>query len=207
MPEAVQDWADDPTILPHHLLWRRVPGWHFVYDENRNRIRPSSAAFANDADGSPMSVQLAQVLVQLHLGEDEVLQGHRGFAISRLTAEVVRGQGQVIARDPQPLEPAHALVVGSKPERVCKNLMKFSEWHTEPAALVLTGGVLLFEDRDGWPCLRGSNGRRQRLSPGPPPDPGWPAILAQWLLVAENRGLPFHEAVVKAARMWGGDAE
>ena len=42
----------DPTIARDHRLWRRIPGWHFVWDANRNAVRPSSAAFDNDPDGN-----------------------------------------------------------------------------------------------------------------------------------------------------------
>jgi hypothetical protein len=55
---AVDDYSDDPSIPDDAELWRRIPPWHFVDDENLRQIRPSSAAFEDDPDGSPMSVIL-----------------------------------------------------------------------------------------------------------------------------------------------------
>ena len=51
---------DDPTIPDLAELWRRIPPWHLVKDDNLGRVRPSSAAFDNHPNGSPMSVLLAQ---------------------------------------------------------------------------------------------------------------------------------------------------
>jgi hypothetical protein len=55
----IDSYIDDPTISDETELWRRIPPWHFFHDENLGRIRPSSAAFENHPDGSPMSVLLA----------------------------------------------------------------------------------------------------------------------------------------------------
>jgi len=52
-------YSDDPTIPDDAERWRRIPPWHFFHDENLRQIRPSSAAFEDHPNGSPMSVLLA----------------------------------------------------------------------------------------------------------------------------------------------------
>lgn len=42
------DYRDDPTISDDADLWRRIPPWHIVSDENIGVMRPSSAAFEDD---------------------------------------------------------------------------------------------------------------------------------------------------------------
>jgi hypothetical protein len=44
---------DDASIRDEADLWRRIPPWHCIYDENLGRWRPSSSAFAADPDGHP----------------------------------------------------------------------------------------------------------------------------------------------------------
>jgi hypothetical protein len=34
-------------------LWRRIPPFHFFFDENLGRNRPSTAAFEDHPDGTP----------------------------------------------------------------------------------------------------------------------------------------------------------
>jgi hypothetical protein len=195
-------WTDDPTVLADHFLWRRIPGWHFVWDGNRNTIRPSSAAFDNDPDGSPMSVQLAEVLLEYGLDERHVLSGHRGFAIARLRAESARTCDQGIARDPKPDEPAHALVFGEKPDRIRKRLGRASEWQSEPAALYLGDGFLLFEDPTGRPCVRRPNGQQEAVVPGPPPVPEWLRAAQTWLAEPGSAGSALNPAGAAAVESW-----
>lgn len=57
-----QSYADDPTIADDAALWRRIhPTWA-VADENRGRLRVSSAAFEDSPDGSPTSILIADVV-------------------------------------------------------------------------------------------------------------------------------------------------
>jgi hypothetical protein len=55
-------YTDDTSIPDEAALWRRVPPWHLIFDENLGRIRPSKAAFDNDEDDAPMSVVLADIV-------------------------------------------------------------------------------------------------------------------------------------------------
>src|SRR5438132_9271727 len=115
---------DDALIGDGTLLWRRVPPWHFIYDQNLQRLRPSSAAFANDPQGGPMSVVLADAVLNAGRTADSVLAEHEGYGLVAVSAGLVRECSQGVVRDPLPQEPAHALVFGPKPKSVQKRLAK-----------------------------------------------------------------------------------
>jgi hypothetical protein len=122
------DPPDDLTIPDDAVLWRRIPSWHWVQDENLGRMRPSTAAFEDDDDGSPMSVALASECA----GPEVVLAGHEGFALAAFTAGFARQRGQRIARDPRPGEPWHAVVIGKKTHSVRKQLARDCQWVVAP---------------------------------------------------------------------------
>src|SRR4051794_720990 len=110
MPEA--EYADDPTILDAHVLWRRVrPGW-WHYDEQLGRYRPNSDSFQDSNDGTPMSVFLAEVSLMLGKGPESCLLSHAGYGLVSITAQDARDAGLGISRAPRPGEEAHAYVFG-----------------------------------------------------------------------------------------------
>jgi hypothetical protein len=126
-------YSDDLTVPNEAQLLRRIPRVHFIKDEISGRVRPSSAAFDNDPDGSPMSVVLADVLPQIGHSPADVLTGHEGYALASIAAGLARECGQGVARDPLPEEPAHALVFGEKPRRIRRNLAKGACWVIPPS--------------------------------------------------------------------------
>jgi len=130
MPNA--GYVDDPTVPNDSELWRRIPPKLIVLDENMGRRRPSSAAFKNSRDGSPMSVFLADVLRELNRGPETVLAGHDDFALAAITAGLARECNQSVARDPLQGEPAHAVVIGKKTEAVRTKLALGSHWIVLP---------------------------------------------------------------------------
>lgn len=121
---------NDASIHDESVLWRRIPPWHIIYDENLGRWRPSSSAFADDPDGQSMSVVLAEA-VGGRSGA-EILTGHEGFALAAVSVGVVRACGLGVVRDPLESEPAHALVVGPKPKAVQRRLAKAAAWVVPP---------------------------------------------------------------------------
>jgi hypothetical protein len=127
---------DNASIHDEAALWRRVPPWPFIYDENLARWRPSSAAFADDPDGHPMSVVLAEVVAAAGRVPAQILLGHDGFALAAITAGLARGSGQGVVRDPPWDEPAHALVIGPKTKAVQRRLAKAAVWVVPPPAKV-----------------------------------------------------------------------
>lgn len=131
---ADNELVDDMSIPDEASLWCRVPPRHFVHDDNLGRVRPSKAAFDDHPNGSPMSVVLADVVIESGRRPTDILAGHDGFALAAITAGLVRSKQQGIARNPLPAEPAHALVFGRKTGSVKKALAKGSQWVIEPPA-------------------------------------------------------------------------
>lgn len=128
-------YSDDLTILDEAELWRRIPPWHFVKDENLGQVRPSKAAFDNHPNGSPMSIVLADVVTEAGRGPDAILAGHKEFALAAITAGLARECQQGVAREPLPDEPAHAVVFGKKTDGVKKKLAKRARWVVPPPDL------------------------------------------------------------------------
>jgi len=124
--------ANDASIRDDADLWRRIPPWHFIYDENLERWRPSSSAFADDPDGHPMSIVLAEVATAVGRGPVQILTGHEQFTLASITAGLARECGQGVVRDPLPDEPAHGLVIGPKPKSVQRRLAKAAAWVIAP---------------------------------------------------------------------------
>lgn len=125
-------YTDDSTIPNHAALWRRIPPGWFVYDENLDGWRPSSAAFQDHPNGTPMSVSLADIVVKTDRGPRDVLKGHIGFTLASITAGLARENGQGVAREPLPEEPAHGVVFGRKTKHIRKRLARGSEWVIRP---------------------------------------------------------------------------
>ncbi len=126
-------YRDDPSIKDDEGLWRNIPPWHLVRDDTSGTIRISSAAFDDDKDGSPMSVSLAEVVLQHGRNPEDLIRSLPDFALAAITAEVARGCNQGVIRDPTPQNPAHALVFGDKKrKRVRRRLAKAAEWVIPP---------------------------------------------------------------------------
>ncbi|MEW8691415.1 MAG: hypothetical protein AB2535_10025 [Candidatus Thiodiazotropha endolucinida] len=128
-------YTDDETIDNETLLLRRVPSTPkltIIWDSNLNTWRPSSAAFDNHPNGSPMSIVLSDTLDETERPYESVLQGHEGFSLAAFKARIARENNQGIAREPTTEEPAHGVVFGDKTKSVRKKLAKASNWIVEP---------------------------------------------------------------------------
>ncbi|MBM4092888.1 MAG: hypothetical protein FJ276_26295 [Planctomycetes bacterium] len=132
MSQADSPYVDDLTISDASPLWRRIPPWHFVFDQNLGRVRPSTAAFEDHPDGTPMSVVLGDEVLGAAREPQSVLTGHEGFGLVTFPAKVARANGQAIVRKPLDAEPAHAEVFGKKTTAVKKAFVKASEWIVRP---------------------------------------------------------------------------
>ncbi|HEX8843078.1 MAG TPA: hypothetical protein VF791_00330 [Pyrinomonadaceae bacterium] len=128
MPDE-KDYIDDTNIPSDSVLWRRIPPWHYRYDENVGDKRPSTASFEDDMDGAPMSAYLAE-----ECREPEVaLEGHEGFGLVAFTAGFARELGLKIVRQTVPGPPGHVVIVGKKTDSIRKKLKKKSEWVRRPS--------------------------------------------------------------------------
>ena len=125
-------YQDDPTIGNEVRLFRRIhPQW-IVRDENLKCFRPSSQAFNDSQDGSPMSVNREDILQQENKPPAELLAGLYEWGLAALRTGTMRENGQGIAADPTPDEPSHALVFGPKPTKARKRIAKTAEWVIQP---------------------------------------------------------------------------
>ena len=126
-------YADDPTIADDSSLWRRVPPRHFVLDENLGRMRPSSAAFEDHPNGTPMSVVLGEEVLNANRSPESVLSGgHEDYGLVSFTAGLARQKNQGIVRKPLREEPAHAEVFGKKTKSVKNAFAKNCQWVIPP---------------------------------------------------------------------------
>lgn len=115
------EFSDDPTIADEAVLWRRVHYENYVDDQNLGRRRPTSHAFGDSRDGSPMSVFLAAAFEDSQVA----LAGHDRWGLVSITAGLARECGQRIVPDRAPNAPSsHVYVVGPKPNRVRQRLAK-----------------------------------------------------------------------------------
>ena len=100
--------SDDVTILNDSELWRRIPIWQWVPDDQApSGHRPSSDAF-NDPE---LSVVLA---VECTGGLATLLKGHDRFGVVTFTVGEIRAFGWGIVRKPDPDLPGHCHVTGKK---------------------------------------------------------------------------------------------
>jgi hypothetical protein len=127
-----QDFDDDPTISDSYELWRRVHPMQVVQEEDSGAVRPTSQAFSDPSDGTPMSVYLAEGGTCGGRTPDEVIARFPGYGLVALSVQVVRQLGLRIRRRPLPDEPMHAEVYGQKTTRVRKALAKVSTWLIRP---------------------------------------------------------------------------
>lgn len=123
-----QQFTDDPSIGNADDLWRRIRQDQTIFDNNIKMYRPSSGAFNDNRDGSPMSVDLAKIAKFPSV----TLKGHEDYNLASITAGLARDCGQIVAHDPQPDNPAHSVVAGAKTYSVRSRLAKAANWVLPP---------------------------------------------------------------------------
>lgn len=127
-----QEFQDDNSIQNEDDLWRRVMPAQIVHDHNLGTSRPSSAAFEDSPDGSPMSAIWEKLHRQQNLTEADALAGHTGFGLVSFKVSLARELNQGIQRDPVEDAPAHVLVFGPKTKSVRRKLAAGAQWVIEP---------------------------------------------------------------------------
>jgi hypothetical protein len=125
-------YCDDSSIADDTSLWRRIPPGWWVPDENLGRLRPTSAAFDDHRNGTPMSVLIEDVVLSTGRGPDDILAPFKGYAMASIRAGVARECSLGVMREPLPEEPAHAVVFGKKSKGVRAKLATNCEWVVEP---------------------------------------------------------------------------
>lgn len=131
--------SDDKTIDDETLLYRRImnqpnpPVSQIIWDANEKCWRPSSAAFTDHPNGSPMSIALGDTLEEQGLTPDSVLKGHENFSLVSFPARIPRSRGLKVMRKPLEGDPAHGEVAGKKTKSIKKFLANNSTWYKEPS--------------------------------------------------------------------------
>jgi hypothetical protein len=126
------DYVDDESIEQATELWRRVTRDQIIHDQNLGVWRPTSAAFSDSSDGTPMSVDIASIIRSRGGDERTAIAQYPGLFLVSLTAEQVRAKQLGVCRSPQPDNPAHAYVFGDKTKSIRKYLAKSARWVVAP---------------------------------------------------------------------------
>lgn len=131
---------DDLSIMDDWRLLKRIPNDWVLWDENRNVWTISSMAFqGHRTNRRAFSVHLEPVLFENGLTHDFAVQDRNKFGLAALTAQQARSCQQVIQRDPQPDDPAHANVLGEKKDSIKKKLRDYAAWVIPPPKIAASG--------------------------------------------------------------------
>jgi len=118
MPEQV--FVDDPAILDDDDLWRRVHRVHIVADaKTEGGFRLSSGAFTD----LQLSVDVAKDTTA-----EKCLERYPEHSLVAFRAGLARSLNQIVTYAPEPQNPAHALVVGTKGNPTKSALRDGSRW-------------------------------------------------------------------------------
>ena len=118
---------DDATIPDREDLYRGLAKDWIVPDAVSGGVRISSGAF-RDPD-SEISVHLSSMIAP----EDSLAYGGEGIvALAAVTAGDARRLDQAVVREPQPGDPAHAVVWGPQPKSVRRQLARLARWICYP---------------------------------------------------------------------------
>ena len=80
--------ADDPSILADDPLWRRVHPTQVILDKNQGVHRPSSSAFDDHPNGTPMSIVLGKDATAKGRSGEAILEKFHGYSLAAITADM-----------------------------------------------------------------------------------------------------------------------
>lgn len=129
---GTEAYPDDPGIAADEILYRRVRNDQW----NWSKRRPSSAAFDDSGDGTPMSVALDSLLREAGRCPSDLLEGHPRFGLVSFTAKQARALSlSITASPPVSGDPAHGWVAGKKTKSMRKKLAELCEIVNVPPPL------------------------------------------------------------------------
>jgi hypothetical protein len=120
--------GDDATIRGSDPLWRRIHPDQVLFDRNLGGWRPSSAAFGDHPNGTPMSVVLGNEVIGAGRSAAALLDDYTGYSLAGVTAGLARSCDQIVYRAPRADEPAHAEVKGTKTKGVKRKFATEATW-------------------------------------------------------------------------------
>jgi hypothetical protein len=115
---------DDKSIPDDAIVWRRIAKDHYNPDDRR----PSTAAFSDSSDGTPMSATMPPGT----LSAEEYVQTWGAHAVAQWTVGQLRALGLGVTRIPTDRDPFHVGVHGAKTGSCRKNLKRLCVWAAEP---------------------------------------------------------------------------
>lgn len=118
------DYQDDASIRDNERLFRRVHVSQLVRDDDTGLARVSSGAF-KDRD---LSVHIESILTGAGESAATCLRNHKSHKLLSITAADARRLHQAVCHDPQPEDPSHGLVFGSKTRSVQQGLRAAAAW-------------------------------------------------------------------------------
>ena len=122
---------DDPTIANEDRLFRRIPLWQLVKDDDTGLARISSGAFKEEE----LSVDIESVLASEGRTVDTCVHDHARFKLVSITAGEARRYEQAVCRDPKPEDAAHGLILGKKSKKkIHEGLRGSARWVVPPEA-------------------------------------------------------------------------
>ena len=126
----MSDFPDDRSVPDDAVLWRRIPLNTVCVTTHEGREIPSSAAFDDSSDGSPMSVALASVLEK----PERLLEGRScPCGVVGFTAGEARALGlRICPDDAGDSYRGHAYVAGNKTKKTKRALAVASRWVVSP---------------------------------------------------------------------------
>lgn len=155
--------SDDPTILGHDQLFRRIfhardAQWvRLVVTDTKTQVRqPTSAGFFPEDDG--MSVYLESTLERSGLGPAAVVADPMN-AVAALRADAIRAQGLGIVRDPNPADvpdphhprhAAHCLVKGWEKCKTNSDRHRLRKALASASKLIIDPGATPSAGRGSW---------------------------------------------------------
>lgn len=132
------DHKDDPDAIPDDTrLFRRVNPHFLTFDHNLGKWRPTSQAFIDPSDGSPMSVFAENIAQTYNEKPADFLRGHWScWLLAAIQAGAARTLGMEVYPDPENQDSAedfksHSSVRGDK-RKVKQKLAQKAEWIVAP---------------------------------------------------------------------------
>jgi hypothetical protein len=128
MPD--NQYPDNPSIKDTDQILRRIHPSHWIRDSNLGKIRPTSQAFKDSSDGTPMSINLNNLLKS----PEEAIEGYPGHLLVSFTAGFARHTlNQRVGPEPLPEDPSHGYVAGDKGKSNREKFANSADWVIKPA--------------------------------------------------------------------------
>lgn len=122
--------ADNACLEDEDRTFRRIPyNPHQIVRGSDGQYRPSSAAFKDHPNGTPMSIDIESKLHEHDLDEAFCLAGYeKTHALAAIQLREIRALGLGVTHEPLDDNPAHGHVHGEKVKKIRRSLSKSIEW-------------------------------------------------------------------------------